>query len=113
MSVQSTVEVATIANGASLSAAVGLGLHRVYAIQMPSAWTAASLTFQASYDNSTFANVYDDTGTELTITVAASRFVILDPVKFLGIRAIKVRSGTSGAAVNQGAERLLQLVLVD
>lgn len=110
MGVESRVETATIANGESLSGAIGLGLERVYAIQMPSAWTAGNLTFQASYDNSTFADVYQDDGTELTVTAAASRFIVLDPVQFLGIRAIKVRSGTSGSPVNQGAARSLQLV---
>lgn len=94
--------VATIANGQALSGAAQLGGRLLHAIQMPSVWTSASMTFQASYDGATFANVYDQYGNELSVEVAASRFVALDPTLFAGAQGIKVRSGTSGAAVNQG-----------
>lgn len=104
---------ATIANATSLSAAVDLNGGILVAIQMPAAWTAAGLTFQGSYDGTTFYNVYDDAGNELTLTTAAQRYLVFDgdvARNLRGIRHIKVRSGTSGAAVNQGAERVLRLV---
>lgn len=105
------IAVATIANGASLSDAVDAGILRLFAIQMPGSWTAADLTLQASADGSTYGNVYDEADTEVVVEADASRFIILDPAKFLGMRYIKLRSGTAGSAVNQGAERLIKVVL--
>jgi hypothetical protein len=104
---------ATIANGASLSDAVNLQGGRLVAIVMPAAWTAGDLTFQASADGTTFNNVYDEDDAEVVVEAAASRHIILNPGVWLGIRQIKVRSGTSGAAVNQGGARLITLVCVD
>lgn len=102
--------VATIANGQSLSDAIDLGGLRLVSIVMPSAWTAANLTFQVSHDGTTYNNLYDAGGSEVTTTAAASRYIYLDPAFWSGIRFLKVRSGTSGAAVAQGAERLVTLV---
>lgn len=103
---------ATIANGASLSGAVDLGTKRLARINMPSSWTTANLTFQVSADGTNYANLYDATGTEKTVQAAASRAIILDFSEWIGARYIKVRSGTSGTPVNQGAERILQLSTV-
>jgi hypothetical protein len=105
-----STETATIANGASLSGAVDLTAGVLVGIQMPT-WTAAVLTFQGSADDTTYTNVYTDGGSEFTVQTASDRFVQVDPVDFVGIRYLKVRSGTSGSAVNQGAERVLTLVV--
>jgi len=104
------VQDATIANGASLSDAINLRGEVLVGIEMPAAWTAANLTFQASMDNATYLNVYSAAGAELVVTAAASQFIWVDPSNFAGCRWIKVRSGTSGTPVNQGAERLVGLV---
>jgi hypothetical protein len=102
---------ATIASGAALSDG-----HKMYGgdlvgIQMPSAWTTANLTLQASVDGSTYQNVEDDGGTEVTITAQASVFIGLDPKLLEGATHLKIRSGTSGTAVNQAAERVIDFVL--
>lgn len=102
---------ASIANGASLSAAVSLETGRLFALQMPASWTTANLTFQASHDGTTYADMYDEEGTEVTVTAAASRVIVLEPARWLGIRCLKVRSGTSGSPVNQGAAREITLLL--
>lgn len=105
---------AVIANGASLSGEIDLQGFSLQAIVMPSAWTAANLTFQASdTSGGTFNNVHDDAGAEVTVTAAASRCIGLDAVarELDGLRYVKVRSGTSGTPVNQGAERTLTLLL--
>lgn len=96
-----------IANGQSLSNIIDFGLARPFAIQMPAAWTAANLTFQASIDGVTFADLYDDAGVEVLLTATASHVIIMPPSKFIGLRWLKVRSGTAGVAVAQGAERVL------
>lgn len=104
---------ATIANGASLSGAIDCGTARLATIIIPSGWTTANLTFQTSPDGVTYNDRYDNVGGEYTITVGgASRSIMVPLSDFLGVRFIKVRSGTSAAAVNQGAQRDLTLVLV-
>lgn len=108
---------ATIANGASLSDAVDLTDNpgggsagcALVGLQMPAAWTAAGLTLQGSMDGVNFANVYDQSGTEVTLTVAASRFIQLNPADFAGFRKLKLRSGTSGAPVNQGQNSIIKV----
>lgn len=103
----------TITNGTSLSGAIDLGAATLFGIQMPSAWTTANLTFQASTDGATYANLYDSTGAEVTVTAAASQFIVMAvPPQWIGLRYLKIRSGTSGTAVNQAADRTLQIVSV-
>lgn len=101
---------ATIANAASLSGSVDLNGRQLVGIMLPAAWTAANLTLQASMDGSTFFNVYAIGGSEYTATVtAASTFIIIPPNDLLGVRYIKLRSGTSGSPVTQGASRTITL----
>lgn len=103
---------ATIANGASLSGAVDLGAGAVLAaIYMPAAWTAASLTFQASADGVTYVDVYDDGDVEYEIAAAASRSIKVSLEDFIGVRYLKVRSGTTATPVAQGASRSIVLVV--
>lgn len=81
---------------------------------MPADWTAANLTFQGSHDNATFQNLYDDGGTEINVTAADDRNISVSAEISLAISAfrwLKVRSGTAGTAVNQGAARTITLVL--
>lgn len=101
-----------IANGASLSAAVDTGTARLACISLPAAWTAADLTLQCSTDGVTFRDVYDKDGAEYTIKAAASRAVLVPLADTLGMRYIKIRSGTAAAAVNQAASRDLTITLV-
>jgi hypothetical protein len=109
----SFVEVATIASGTALSGIINCGGGDLVGIQFPSAWTAADLTFQASADGVNFSELFDDAATPVVISVGAdaSLYVAISAAKRLvGLRFIKVRSGTSGTPVNQGAERKLLLV---
>ena len=108
----------TIANGASLSGAVDVtsfidvGNPSPVGIIMPASWTTADLTFQASQNCSTYTNLYDALGNEYTVKAAASRFILLDRTAFVGFRCFKIRSGTSGSPVNQGAQRILTVNLI-
>ena len=109
---------ATIANGAALSGAVDLGSvipgNEIVGLVMPIAWTAAAMTFQGSADGTNFYDLYNDAGTELNFTVGASQAIGLrqDARAILGRwRHIKVRSGTTGTPMNQGAERVITLIV--
>jgi hypothetical protein len=102
---------ASIPAGATgLSDVIDLGGHVLVAIQMPSTWTAADLTFQVSLDGVTFNNLYDDEGNEVKLTVAASRVVAIgEPALMWHSGKIKLRSGTAALAVDQTAARALKL----
>lgn len=105
----------SIAFSASLSGelnAEGLCLSGVI---MPSEWTTANLTFQASNaSGGTYRSVYDNGGTEVNITASAARTIVftaadkeaLEPLQYL-----KFRSGTAGTAVRQSGDRTLIALL--
>lgn len=101
---------ATITSGQSVSNVVDLGSKTLLAIITPSDWTAANLTFQVSTDGITYSNMHDNAGVESTVTAAASRYIVVDPANWVGVKYIKVRSGTSGTPVNQAADRIIKLV---
>jgi hypothetical protein len=105
----------TIANGAALSNAIDLGDGELYAIFMPAGWTAAAVTFAAATSLAgTYNLVENAAGTELSLaTPGASDVITLDPEAFRGLRFIKIRSGTAGTPVNQGAERVITLAVVE
>lgn len=101
-----------IANNESLSSAVDLAGGRLFAIMMPADWTAADLTFQAAHAGDTYHNIYNEDDAEVVVQAAEDRYIILSPARWLGVRRLKVRSGTAASAVNQGAARTINLVVV-
>jgi len=106
-------DTATILSGASLSDVVELNDSVLAAIETPAAMTGTSFTFQGSFDKQNFFNVYDDSGVEVSVTSAASRFIIINsPSKFLGMKFLKIRSGTSGAPTAEGADRAINIYSV-
>lgn len=109
---QQVVVDVVIANGQSLSAAIDLGTRRLVGIVIPAAWTAANLTFQAGPAADAIVDLYDGGGTEKAVTVGgAARFIALNPADWLGVRHLKLRSGTTGVPVNQAAARTVKLIL--
>lgn len=101
----------TIAQSASLSTSVSIGQHCTpVGIQMPAEWTAANLTFRAAVSSETPAALYDIYGTEVTATAAASRYIVLEPASFIGVRVFQIRSGTAASPVTQAAARTLTVV---
>jgi hypothetical protein len=101
----------TIANGASLSSAATLGGFIPTVIEMPTAWTAAGISFQASGDGTNYYYLYDSAGTVITYTVDANRRIINLPSYFADCKYLKILSGTPAVPVNQGAERIIYLEL--
>lgn len=115
----------TIANNAALSNLLDLRDKRIVAIQMPASWTAADLTFQGSCDKpsepgpggtgfpTALADVYDDNAGEVTVKAGAAKFIVLrgDMNNELnGLGFAKIRSGTTGTPVNQGAARTIVIL---
>ena len=64
--------------------------------------TATTLTFLVSNDGVNYNSLYDDTSTEVSITVtSAARSYRLNPLNFWPFNSLKVREGTSASAVAQ------------
>ena len=108
-----TAEDATIESGASLSGALNLGGRSLVGLKMPAAWTAASLTFEVSQEDADYVPLYWN-GAEYTIEAAggadAGLGVSLEPAAFAGWNYVKIRSGTAGTPVNQGAQRVIKAI---
>lgn len=98
----------TIANGASLSGEFRTNYAPLVGISVPTI-TNATISFQVQLDpDDEFRNAYDATGNEITLGAAstgARSFTLIDGLA--GVYAIKVRSGTAGSPVNQGAARTI------
>ncbi len=106
---------------------VDLGGHNLVAIEMPEAWAGTTITFQSKaemkeWDTAAVGlpnpedldNVYDDAGTEVAITVAANRIVVIGTVTKAAIgalRYLRIRSGTSGTPVNQNPAMNIRLIV--
>lgn len=108
----------TIPASGSLSDATPVGAGAVVVgISMPSAWTAANITFQGSVDGTTFQDIFDTTtnGTsnEWVAAVSASRITMLDTSLSDSLQQIRLRSGTSATPVNQAAARTITLIIRD
>ena len=99
----------TIANGASLSDAVEVGESVVVGFQLPTI-DVAVLTFQGSHDGVTYQNVFDSAQAEVQVASSTGVRFVIAPAALNGLPFIKVRSGTSGAPVNQTAQRQVQVV---
>lgn len=102
---------ATILINTALSDAVELSGADIIRFSMPVAWTAADITFQISDDGgTTFRDLYMEWGFELGMWVDAGWSIETSVfLRLQNIDQIKIRSGTSGAPVNQTAERLILL----
>lgn len=101
---------AAIANGASQSEAIDLTDRVLVAIGMPASWTAANLTLLSSpLATGTFQPVYDASGNEVVISAAASKNILVEAVTYASA-FIKLRSGTAGTPVAQGAARTFVIV---
>lgn len=101
----------TVADGQSLSGSAFLETYELCGVITDSGWNTAALTFQGSYDDTNFFNVWNGASELSYAAVTASIFVVFDPAIFLGIPYIKVRSGTSASAVNQTGNSVVTLVM--
>lgn len=110
-----TIVKVIIPAGASISAPVDIWGYRYITIFMPSAWTTANITFLSAptFGGQTYASLYNDLGTEVNITAAASRTIAIDTnaLTLAGLRYIKIRSGTASTPVAQASERTIYLIL--
>lgn len=97
---------------------VDLRGHVLVGIDMPTTaqgWTAAALTFVASFDPAGASpnpkNFFDDSGAEVTVVVAVGRIIPVDLFARYCMRWMRVRSGTAATPVNQLADREIGLIV--
>lgn len=86
----------------------------ILGLVMPSAWTAAAITFKGSWDGgTTYYNLYESDGDEISWTVDASRVIL--PLGTAPLMAalthIQLRSGSAATPVQQAASRTLTLLV--
>lgn len=106
----------TFAAGTSMSTAIDmtqptlLGFNPL-AIFLPSAWTTAHLSFQASWDGITFADFHTLSGAlATTATRVASDVTSIDGYPLRGIPFFRIRSGLTNNPVNQVAARTVKVL---
>lgn len=91
-----------IANGQTASGAISTAGLSLVGIKLPAAFTGTTLTFTACDTlGGTYVPVYNSAGV-VSYTVAASRYVAIDPKDFQGISFLKIVSGSA-----EGAARTL------
>src|SRR5664279_2494122 len=105
MSLLTKTATVTIAINTALSGPICLGDGVLCAIKMPAGWDAAALTFQVSDDGgTTWQELLDNSGAAITVaSPAAAQRINMFATDFQSAIWLKVRSGTSGSAVNQTA----------
>lgn len=107
---RATILTVTIASGTSLSGAVEIGEGVLIGIVLPT-MTSASLSFQASADGTTYGEAVDSALAAIAVSASTGGQYIAAPAALNGVPFLKIRSGTSGAPVNQGADRVITLIV--
>lgn len=94
----------SIANAATTSTALQIPNDcAVVSIQTPAALTGTTLSIQGSQDGSTFGDIWID-GIAFSITVTTSKVYQISPRTTIGLKAIKLVSGSA-----EGADRTILL----
>lgn len=94
----------TIASSGTTSTGLTLQGTVPLAVQTPAALTGTTFTFQASVDGSTWYDLYNGS-TSYSVTVAASRYISLNPDVFEGVKYIRIVSGSA-----EGASRTIYII---
>lgn len=104
----------TIPSGQSLSPSPGVvDAGEIVGVELPTIDSAA-ISFQVSYDGVTARDLYANNGTtEVSIAATTGNRVVEAPdaLRKAGAVQVKVRSGLTGAAVNQTADRVIKLLV--
>lgn len=94
-----TVTSVTVADGQTTTPAVAVEGMKVLGVYIPTGLDGTTIGFTAC---DTLAGTYlsvQDSGGAISYTVAASRYLALDPAKFLGIAYLKIVLGSQTGAI--------------
>lgn len=90
---------AVIANGAQSSAAINCSGMTLVGFMMPAAFTGTALTFEVCDTlDGTYLPLYDSANALVSMTVAASRAYVTNPLLFQGVQFLKIKSGSAEGA---------------
>lgn len=97
-----------VASGQQISTnVVALQRGAVVAFQMPAALTSTAMTLLAcDTPDGTFLDVYTRDATPYSITVAASRYIVIPPADLAGIGYLKIKMGSA-----EGADRTIKCLV--
>jgi len=96
----------TIASGQTASGEADLGGATLVGVMLPGALTGTTVTFTAALTpGGTHNPVTGSNGSALSYTVAAGKYLAVDPALFHGVQFLKVVSGSA-----EGADRSITLV---
>ena len=101
--------VAVIASGGTDSTVVNLGPYKLVALEMPTGWDAASLSFLATLDGTNFYAVEKTDGSLYSVTVEASKWYVFDlneATLLAGLQSFKLKA----SAAQSGGERTFKLI---
>jgi hypothetical protein len=96
--------------GQSVSAPLNCTAGRIIRIHAPAAWTPANITFQLSFDGTTWSELVDRSGNPVTTAVVPGGVIVLQP-QMQQLAWLRIRSGTQAVRVNQAAQRVFQTIL--
>lgn len=107
----------SIAAGTSMSTAIDMtqpslqGFNPL-AVFIPSAWTTADLSFQASWDGSNFGELHTFSAGAIhtSANAVANDVLVLDNYHLRGIPFFRIRSGQANNPVNQVAARTVKVL---
>ena len=113
----------TIAAGDALSGAADLTGGAVYYVIGPSDWTAdpnnplnvgqqVFVSFQVSYDNISYFDLFDSNGYEVTRIIAPGAAVAIDAALTAAAMYLKIRAGSRTNLVTQEADRTFTLMML-
>jgi len=92
-------QTAVIASGGTSTGVIDLGGTMLIGIQMPSSFTGPSLKFQAATSSgATMQTLADGTGSDISKTISAAKYLALDPATLRGVRFLNVVSASAEAA---------------
>ncbi len=112
--IESQIQTATIEADESLSNSVDISRFSKFALQMPSEWTEADISFVSDDDNiGTFLPVKGADGLEIVVEAEASEYVSIDIYSsvFEPLHFIKLRSGTASVPIAQESERQIKIIM--
>jgi hypothetical protein len=67
-------------------------------LYFPDAFTGTSISFEVADPNDNWRTIADGAGADVTKTVAADKYIPLNPSDFAGVNKIRIVSGSSEAA---------------
>lgn len=101
-----TVVTATIPAGEYLSNAIDLSLATAIFIFMPQAWTPAMLSFQISYNNTDFYDLFDESAREITMNISPAT-AMRNPAIPAQAGWLRFRSGSRLSPIKQTGDRTI------